>query len=63
MRSARYAVSVIKRSNVRPSICLSRRLTAAAATGGFAAEVGREQQISILKYRLSVERHKHINLI
>jgi len=34
-------------SSVRPSVCLSRRSTAAAAVGGFAAEVGRGQQISI----------------
>jgi len=45
--SAQYAVSVIKRSSVCQSICLSRRLTVAAATGGFAADVGRRQQISI----------------
>ena len=30
-----------------PSVCLSRRSSAAAAPGGFAAEVGRGQQISI----------------
>jgi len=36
-----YAVSVIKRSSVRPS----RRSTAAAAAGGFAAGARREQQI------------------
>ena len=30
-----------------PSVCLSRRSTATAAAGGFAAEVGRRQQISI----------------
>jgi len=35
-----YAVSVVKRSCVCPSVCLSRRSTAAAAAGGFAAEVG-----------------------
>jgi len=28
----------MKRSSVRPSICLSHRLTVAAACGGFAAE-------------------------
>jgi len=28
----------MKRSSVRPSVCLPRRLTAATATGGFAAE-------------------------
>ena len=33
-RSAQHAVSVIKRSSVRPSVCLSRRSTAAAATAG-----------------------------
>jgi len=41
--------SVIKRSSVRPtillSVCLSRRSTTAAEAGGFAAEVGRGQQI------------------
>ena len=37
------AVSVTKRSSVR----LFRRSTAAASAGGFAAEVGRGQQISI----------------
>jgi len=37
----------IKRSSVRPSVCLSRRSTAAAPAGGFAAEVERRQQISI----------------
>ena len=41
-----------KRFNCQVSVCLSGRLlsrgaTAAAATGGFAAEVGRGQQISI----------------
>ena len=40
-----YAVSVIKRSSVRPSVRLSRRSTAAAAAGGFAAGARREQQI------------------
>jgi len=47
--SMRYAVdlSVIKRSSVCLSVCLSCRSTAAAPTGGFAAEVGRWQQISI----------------
>jgi len=35
------------RSGVRPSGCLSRRSTAAATCGWFAAELGREQQISI----------------
>ena len=45
---AQYAVSVTKRPIGRPSVCLSRRsTTAAAATCGFAAEVGRGQQISI----------------
>ena len=48
-----YAVRVGKRHklvecrSVRPSVRLSRRLAAAAAAGGFAAEVGRGQQISI----------------
>jgi len=28
----------MKRPSVRPSVCLSRQLTAAAACGGFAAE-------------------------
>ena len=42
--------NVIKRSSVRPSVCLSRRSTAAATSGGFAAEVGRGQQISIDSY-------------
>jgi len=35
------------RVSVRPSVCLSRRETAAAVAGGFAAEVGHGQQISI----------------
>ena len=30
-----------KKLSVRPSVCLSRRSTAAAADGGFAAAVGR----------------------
>ena len=33
--------------SVCPSVCLSHRFTAAAAAGGFAAEVGRGQQISM----------------
>jgi len=44
--SAQYAVSIIKQSSVRPSVCLSRRVTAVAVVGGFAAEVGKGQQIS-----------------
>jgi len=36
------ALSVIKRPNVRPSVCLSVP-AAAVAAGGFAAEVGRGQ--------------------
>ena len=43
-RSVAYrASSVIKRWDVRlrPSVCLSRRSTAAASAGEFAAEVGR----------------------
>ena len=45
--SAQYALSVIKRSRLRPSVCLSRRSTAAAVAGGFVAERGRLQQIPI----------------
>ena len=33
--------------SIHPSVCLSHRSTAAAAAGGFAAEVGRRQQIPI----------------
>jgi len=36
----------VERVSVRPSVCLSRS-TAATATGGFAAEVERGQQISV----------------
>jgi len=39
--------SVIKRSSVRPSVCLSSQSTAVAAAGGFAAVVGRLQRISV----------------
>ena len=46
-RSAQYSESVLKRSSVRPYVCLSHRLTAAATCGGFAAELGRRQQTSI----------------
>ena len=46
MRSRVYVT--VRCPSVRPSLCLSRRSTAAAAAGGFAAEVGRRgQQISI----------------
>jgi len=45
--AARYSMPFIKRPSVRSSICLSCRSTAAVAVGGFAAEVGRGQQISI----------------
>ena len=44
-RSAEYAVSDINTVN-KPSVCLSRRSTAAAVASGFPAEVGRGQQIS-----------------
>jgi len=47
VRIVQYAASVITRSSVRPSVRLSRRSTAAASAGGFAAMIGRGQQISI----------------
>jgi len=45
-----------------PSVCLSRRSTAAAACGWFAAECGRGQQILIAAdaaclYQLSIDIH------
>jgi len=52
----------MQRSGVRPSVCLSRRSTAAATCGVFAAEVGRVQRISTDScqrmqriYRLSID--------
>jgi len=43
-----------------PSVCLSRRSTAAAAVGGFAAEVGHGQQI--VPIDAAVARHAgHVN--
>ena len=52
--SAYYAASVktvesLECPSVCPSVCLSRRSTAAAAANGFAAEVGRGQQCCILQ--------------
>ena len=48
--SAKYAISVTKR---RVSVCLSRRLTAAAAVSESAAAVGRRERTSIDSYPTS----------
>jgi len=56
-RSAQYTISVIKRSSVRPSVCLSRRSTKAAAAGGFAAEVLLELNFIIL----NIVGNKNVN--
>jgi len=62
-RSAYYAVSVVKRSSVRPSVCLSRWSTAAAAAVGFAAEVGRGQQILIDEAAAAARHAGRVNFV